>query len=103
MHVNHEAVNVPSRRNPFRNDDKEEIFFVGLREVLEQDITPDNFGLTPAEWDGEEYPTLETIHVGRRTAKDIDISLADPVWYMRARLWCQALSTLSFYLLSTEP
>ncbi|KIK18863.1 hypothetical protein PISMIDRAFT_50968, partial [Pisolithus microcarpus 441] len=65
---------------PFRNDDEEEIFFVGLCEVLEQDITADNFGLTPAEWDREEYPMLETIHVGHCTAKDIDISLAEPVW-----------------------
>jgi len=71
-------------------------FFTGLREVLAQDVTPDSFGLTPTEWPSGEYPLFETIRVGRR--KDIDISLADPIWYSRARLWCQALFTLTFHL-----
>ena len=95
--VNHEAVHAPAHRNPFRSDE-ETFFFTGLREVIAQDITPDNFGLTPKEWDSEHYPIFETIRVGHRVAKDVDISLADPIWYTRARLWCQALSALTFYL-----
>ncbi|KAI6013291.1 hypothetical protein EDC04DRAFT_2579533 [Pisolithus marmoratus] len=101
-HVNHEAVIVPSHRNPFQNNEEEITFFIGLREVLAQDITPSNFGLTPIEWDSEEYLAFETIRVGCRVAKEVDISLAEPIWYSRACLWCQALSALSFYLLSTE-
>ncbi|KAI5995479.1 hypothetical protein EDD15DRAFT_2165128 [Pisolithus albus] len=94
-HVNHAAIHVPEHGNPF--DTEAEInFFIGLREVVAQDVTPENLGLTPAEWFSDEYPLFETIRIGRR--KDVDISLADPIWYSRARLWCQALSTLSFHL-----
>ncbi|KAL4065547.1 hypothetical protein V8B97DRAFT_1875227 [Scleroderma yunnanense] len=101
-HVNHQAVHVPSHRNPFRSNEEEAIFFTRFHEVVTQDITPDNFGLTPTEWGSEQYPTLETICIGHRAAKDVNISLADPIWYSRARLWCQALSALSFYLLSID-
>lgn len=100
-HVNHEAVHVPSCRNPFRSDE-EIIFFTGLREVIAQDITPENFGLTPEEWGSEQYPMFEAIRVGRRVAKDVDVSLAEPIWYTQAHLWCQVLSALSFYLLIDE-
>ncbi|KAL4064112.1 hypothetical protein V8B97DRAFT_1876228 [Scleroderma yunnanense] len=101
-HVNHQAVHVPSHRNPFRSNEEEAIFFTRFHEVVTQDITPDNFGLTPTEWGSEQYLTLETIRIGHCAAKDINISLADPIWYSRARLWCQALSALSFYLLSID-
>ena len=74
-------------------------FFAGLQEVIMQNITPDNFGLTPAEWGSDQYPVFETIHVGQHAVKDVDVSLAEPIWYTWARLWCQALSALSFYLL----
>ena len=97
-HVNHEVVLVPSHQNPFWSNE-EAIFFAGLQEVITQNITPDNFGLTPAEWGSDQYPVLETIHVGQHAVKDVDVSLAEPIWYTRARLWCQALSALSFYLL----
>ena len=74
-------------------------FFAGLQEVITQNITLDNFGLTPAEWGSDQYPMFETICVGRRATKDVDVLLAEPIWYTRACLWCQALSALSFYLL----
>ncbi|KAL4063012.1 hypothetical protein V8B97DRAFT_1877167 [Scleroderma yunnanense] len=96
-HINHEAVLVPSLQNPFWSNE-EAVFFVGLHEVITQDITPDNFGLTLAEWGSEQYLPFETIHVGCCAAKDLDILLAEPIWYTWACLWCQALSTLSFYL-----
>ena len=95
--VNHEAVHVPSRRNPFRNNEEEEVFFSDLCEVITQDIAPTGFGLTPEEWDSGVYPTTETIHIGCPT-KVMEISLADSIWYSRARLWCQSLLTLSSYL-----
>jgi len=95
--VNHKAVHAPTCWNPFRSDE-ETIFFTGLCEVIAQDITLDNFGLTPEEWDLEHYPIFEMICVGHRAAKDIDVLLADPIWYTQAHLWCQALSALTFYL-----
>ncbi|KIO01839.1 hypothetical protein M404DRAFT_149003 [Pisolithus tinctorius Marx 270] len=102
VHVKHEAVRVPSLRNPFQNDEEELTFFRGLQEVVTQDITPENFGLTATEWSSDTYPLIETIHIGRRARKEVDISLADAIWYSRARLWCQALSTLSFYLMTRD-
>ena len=97
-HVNHEVVLVPSHQNPFWSNE-EAIFFAGLQEVITQNITLDNFGLTSAKWGSDQYPMFETIHVGQHAVKDVDVSLAEPIWYTRARLWCQALSALSFYLL----
>ncbi|KIN99872.1 hypothetical protein M404DRAFT_154043 [Pisolithus tinctorius Marx 270] len=102
VHVKHEAVRVPSLQNPFQNDEEELTFFRGLQEVVTQDITPENFGLTATEWSSDTYPLIKTIHIGRRARKEVDISLADAIWYSWARLWCQALSMLSFYLMSRD-
>ena len=99
-HINHEAVHVPLRRNPFSDNNMEAIFFTGLCEVIAQDITPDNFGLMPEEWPLGHYPIFETIRVGRCASKYLKVSLADPIWYSRACLWCQALLSLSVYLMS---
>ena len=95
-YINHAAISVPIHRNPFDHNKAEVTFFMGLREVVIQDVTPDGFGLTPVEWLLDEYPLFETICIGR--CKYVDISLADPVWYSRAHLWSQAVSTLTFYL-----
>ncbi|KAI6154714.1 hypothetical protein BKA82DRAFT_3969289 [Pisolithus tinctorius] len=102
VHVKHEAVRVPSLRNPFQNDEEELTFFRGLQEVVTQDITLENFGLTATEWSSDTYPLIETIHIGHCTRKEVDISLADAIWYSQACLWCQALSTLSFYLMTCD-
>ena len=97
-HVNHEAVPVPLHWNPFQSNE-EAIFFAGLQEVITQNITLDNFGLTSAKWGSDQYPMFETICVGWCAAKDVDMSLTEPIWYTQAHLWWQALSALSFYLL----
>ncbi|KIM60740.1 hypothetical protein SCLCIDRAFT_36106, partial [Scleroderma citrinum Foug A] len=59
--INHEAIHVPSHRNPFRSNEEEEVFFADLREVIAQDITLVDFRLTPEEWGSEVYPTVEAI------------------------------------------
>ncbi|KAI5988899.1 hypothetical protein EDC04DRAFT_2588602 [Pisolithus marmoratus] len=98
-YINHAAIHVPTHGKPFSSE-AEVSFFMGLHEVVAQDIIPDNFGLTPTEWLSDEYPLFETICVGHQ--KDIEISLVDPIWYSHACLWCQVLSVLSFYLASLE-
>ncbi|KAI5986084.1 hypothetical protein F5J12DRAFT_704874, partial [Pisolithus orientalis] len=80
--------------NPFRSDEDKLIFFSGLHEVIAQDITPESFRLMPVEWGLDRYLTIESIHIGQCAAKDVDILLADSIWYSQAHLWCQALSTL---------
>lgn len=98
QHAHHQAVHVPSTGNPFHDHASEEDFDAVLHEVIAQDITPDNFGLTPGEWLDGQYPIYEIILVGRRASKQLHVSLAEPIWYARARLWCQALATLSHFI-----
>ncbi|KAF8440073.1 hypothetical protein L210DRAFT_3401783 [Boletus edulis BED1] len=97
-HEAHEAVHVPLPGNPFSCDGIEAQFYAMLQEVIVHDITPENLGLTDSEWEDGSYPIYETILVGRRASKDFHISLAEPIWYARARLWGQALTTLLFFL-----
>ncbi|KAI9568349.1 hypothetical protein HD554DRAFT_2022330 [Boletus coccyginus] len=96
-HVHHEAVHVPTLKSPFTDGD-EARFFTMLREVVSQKILPSGFGLMPAEWDTDHYPVFGSIHVGRRGSKQLNISLADPIWYNRACLWCQGLISLQCFL-----
>lgn len=93
----HEAVHAPISQSPFLDDDKEAQFYAVLQEVIKHDITPENFGLTHGEWEDSHYPIYESILVGRRAGKELHVSLAEPIWYDRARLWCQALATLSHF------
>jgi len=100
--INHEAVHVPLCQNPFSDNNMQAISFTGLCEVIEQDIMPDNFGLMP-EWPSGHYPIFETIRVGHRASKYVEVSLADMIWYSQAHLWCQALLLLCIYLTSEQP
>lgn len=68
------------------------MFFMMLDDAILHDIIPEGFGLPGTN--GQDLDPFETISVGRRGAKQMSISLADPVWYDRAQLWCQALVTL---------
>ncbi|KAF8119402.1 hypothetical protein EV363DRAFT_1177992, partial [Boletus edulis] len=94
----HEAVHVPLPGNPFTSAKKEAQFYDVLHQTIIHDITPENFGLMDSEWEDGDYPIYEMIHVGRRASKDLHVSLAEPIWYDRARLWCQALVTLQLFL-----
>jgi len=69
-----------------------------LYEMTDQEILPDGFGLTPVEWELGHYPIFETIRLGRRRSKQLNVSLADGIWYERACLWCQALVCLTHFL-----
>jgi len=93
-----EAVHVPPPGNPFNSDEEEAQFYDVLQQVVIHNITPENFGLTDSEWEDGDYPIYETIHIGRRVSKELHVSLAEPIWYDRARIWCQALVTLQYFL-----
>ncbi|KAG1844109.1 hypothetical protein C8R48DRAFT_818693 [Suillus tomentosus] len=67
-------------------------------EIIAEDITPCDCRLAGNEWEGDEYPIFKAIPVGRRGSKELHVSLAEPSWFNRARLWCQALLVLSYFL-----
>ncbi|KAG1844626.1 hypothetical protein DFJ58DRAFT_664735, partial [Suillus subalutaceus] len=97
-HVHHEAISVPSQRKPFINDETHQQFAAVLTEVVAKDITPCHCRLTTDEWEGNEYPIFETIPIGRRGSKELHVSLAELIWFKRAKLWCQASVVLSYFL-----
>lgn len=98
--IHHEAIVVPLHGNPFVNDETQQQYFATLVEVVAENITPPNCRLAATEWEGDEYPVFETISMGRRGSKELHISLAEPMWFNRAKLWCQALLVLSYFLAS---
>ncbi|KAG1854302.1 hypothetical protein C8R48DRAFT_599092, partial [Suillus tomentosus] len=99
QHVHHEAIRVPSHNNTFGTDEEtQEQFFAVLAEVVAKRITPAHCQLTPDEWEGNQYPAFETIRAGRRGVKELQVSLAEPIWFHRATLWCQALLVLTMFL-----
>ena len=95
----HEAVQVPPPGNPFASDKKEAQFYDVLQQVVAHNITPENLGLaTDSEWEDGVYPIYKTIHIGHRVSKELHVSLAEPIWYDWACIWCQALVTLQHFL-----
>ena len=97
-HANQDAVHVPYHRTPFAHSEDEEAFFGMLYEMINHAAIPNGFGLTPAECETGDYPVFETIRLGRRRSKQLDVSLADKIWYERACLWCQALVCLMHFM-----
>ncbi|KAG2061312.1 hypothetical protein BDR06DRAFT_870206, partial [Suillus hirtellus] len=97
QHVHHEAIKVPSHNNTFGTDEETQ-FFAVLAEVVAKRITPAHCQLKPDEWEGNQYPAFETIRAGRRGMKKLQVSLAEPIWFHRATLWCQALLVLTMFL-----
>jgi hypothetical protein len=97
-HVRHEAVNVPDHRNPFQDEDAETEFHKVLAKVIEHGIEPAGYGLHSDEWEEDSYPVLEFIRAGNRGGKEIQVSLEDPIWKDRARLWVQGLNVLAHFV-----
>ncbi|KAJ7234973.1 hypothetical protein C8J57DRAFT_1439477 [Mycena rebaudengoi] len=96
--IRHDAIEVPDHRNPFGDDEEmENRFFAVLREVMEHNITPAGYGLLPEEWDEEGYPDVEILTAGKQGKTKIRVSLANPIWARRAKLWVQGLKVLSHF------
>ncbi|KAF8549907.1 hypothetical protein OG21DRAFT_1420531, partial [Imleria badia] len=97
QHVNEDMAFVPSHQSPFTNPENEAVFFGMLKQVIDLQIIPEGFGLRPDEWEDGHYPAYETIRLGRWQSKELEVSLADEVWYRRACLWCQALVCMTHF------
>ncbi|KAF8957599.1 hypothetical protein BDZ97DRAFT_1952649, partial [Flammula alnicola] len=96
--VRHEGVPVVQGHNPFNNDETETAFFKVLQEVIEKDIVPIGYGILPEEWVDGGYPTAETMQIGSRGRKEIQILLDEKIWQARARLWVQGLNVLQHFM-----
>ncbi|KAG1763568.1 hypothetical protein EV702DRAFT_982759, partial [Suillus placidus] len=96
-HIHHEAISVPLQRKPFVNDETHQQFSAVLTEVVAKYITPCHCRLTADEWEGSDYPTFETIPIDRQESKELHVSLAELIWFKRAKLWCQASVALLYF------
>jgi hypothetical protein len=97
QNVNEDVVPVPSRRSPFTDPAEEAAFFVMLNQAINHQVIPDGFRLRPNEWEDGRYPVFETIRLGRRRSKELEVSLANEIWYKRACVWCQALVCMTYF------
>jgi hypothetical protein len=68
-----------------------------LKALFLQGVVPNSFGLTPNEWESDNYLVYETIHIGQYSSKELHVTLSEKNWYSWA-LWCQASVTLSFFI-----
>ena len=93
--IRHEGVAVPQHGNPFTKASAEDQFWRVLREVVQDNVVPGGVGLYLEEWEGGVYPSYEVVRVGNRGTREIQVSLSDPIWQQRAKLWGQALTVLS--------
>jgi hypothetical protein len=91
---NHLPIDVPKHSAPFHTQLAADIFTGALNELQVNQIIPIGFGMTPAEWGNEGYPSYEIIRTGRRARKELRINLPDFIWRPRAELWVQALHIL---------
>lgn len=96
-HVRHEGAPVPLHTNPFQHAEAESRFFGVLGEVVKNGIIPTGYGMLIDEWEDGIYPDVEYLRIGLHGKKEIQVSLAAPVWRRRAQLWVQGLSVLSHF------
>jgi len=60
---------------------------------------PQGFGIEPAEWGPDGYPTTEEIVIGHRK-KSYPISLPDDIWQPHAERWAWACYTMDLILVT---
>jgi hypothetical protein len=91
--IRHEGVDVAQHRSPFTADEAA-AFARALKTVLDEDIVPSGYGILEEEWDEGVYPDVEVLKTRRKGGKVFVVSLAEPIWKARAKLWCQAVAIL---------
>ncbi|KAJ7223353.1 hypothetical protein GGX14DRAFT_352040, partial [Mycena pura] len=99
--IRHTPVKVARHQSPFEDAEEEQDFLELLKEVLETDSLPEDYGILEDEWEEENYPEIETIRPGRR-AKELVIVLPRREWFPRAVQWTQALDFMTRYLHDRE-
>lgn len=89
-----ESVEVDESHPPF-DEHHLALFRDALRQVCDQGIIPEGYGVLEDEWGGDGYPTVETIQSGRRGRREITLGLPDSIWRPRAILWIQAVDIMT--------
>ncbi|KAF8586890.1 hypothetical protein K439DRAFT_1614718 [Ramaria rubella] len=79
--IKHKPVKVPCHQNPFDKMDPalHTVFENTLAAVQDAGFLPDGFGVCMEEWENHEYPTHESLKVGRK-GKNLHIGLPVEVW-----------------------
>lgn len=93
----HKGVEVVQGCCPFQSKAAEEDFYKVLGNIIQARVVPAGYGLLHPEWENGAYPLTETLKIGVRSRKEIEIELREHLWYDRAVLWGQALSTLQLF------
>lgn len=97
IRLKHKAVPVPKHRNPM-NPQQFWVFEYALGELKGRNFVPPGYGLTPDEWEGGEYPTIETIKVGWKRQNNLYVPLSDEIWRPRAEQWARGLYIINSIL-----
>ncbi|TFY55477.1 hypothetical protein EVJ58_g8223 [Rhodofomes roseus] len=79
----------------------EELFRSRLAGYVQSGTIPHGMGMLPEEWDGDEYPSTETLQVGQARAA-VTLDLPIEVWKDRALVWCQALYQMTAIIMEEE-
>jgi hypothetical protein len=50
-----------------------------LKALFLQGVVPNSFGLTPNEWESDNYLVYETIHIGQYSSKELHVTLSEKI------------------------
>ncbi|KAJ7015762.1 hypothetical protein C8F04DRAFT_890576, partial [Mycena alexandri] len=96
--IRHQPIKVARHRSPFQDLDAENTFLELLDNMLSHpNILPEDYGILEDEWDGNDYPEVESIRPGT-SGKELLVILPRAFWFPRAAQWTQALDLLTRYL-----
>ncbi|KAF9002388.1 hypothetical protein BDZ89DRAFT_967987, partial [Hymenopellis radicata] len=88
-------IRAPRKTAPFADNEVEDVFLPLFTELKEQEIIPDGYGLQPAEWEEDFYPSFEILRSGRKGTKELRVALPVENWKPRAEQWGRALHVMN--------
>ncbi|OCH85756.1 hypothetical protein OBBRIDRAFT_739382 [Obba rivulosa] len=95
--IRHDPVPVPDHESPFADEQDTELFFMVWAAIQNEPRLPNGYGVLPEEG---QYEAEEIIRTGRRSRKELVVSLPAEVWEPRVWRWCKALALLNRMLFS---
>ncbi|KAF8577196.1 hypothetical protein K439DRAFT_1365285, partial [Ramaria rubella] len=80
--IHHKLVKTPWGQSPFESP-VQALFLSALNDIQTAGLIPSGYGLTPSEWEADEYPASEIMtfgHQKRKVAVEIPVS----IWLLHA-------------------